>query len=79
MHTFNPSTWEAEAGESLSLICRVKGQPELQRETLSWKTKQNKATPPPKKPQNNNENLPLNKIHTVAQTSLELSSMASNF
>ena len=42
-HTFNPSTWEAEAGEFLSLRPAwstewVPGQPGLYRETLSWKT-----------------------------------------
>ena len=46
-HTFNPSTWEAEAGRFLSLRPAwstewVPGQPELYRETLSWKT--NKQT-----------------------------------
>ena len=40
-HTFNPSTWEAEAGEFLSLRPAwstewVPGQPGLYRETLSW-------------------------------------------
>jgi hypothetical protein len=41
-HTFNPSTWEAEASRSLSLRstwsteCGL-GQPGLHRETLSWK------------------------------------------
>jgi hypothetical protein len=44
-HTFNPSTWEAEAGEFLSSrpawsTSRVPGQPGLHRETLSRKTKQ---------------------------------------
>jgi hypothetical protein len=44
VHAFNPSTWEAEAGGSLSLRpvlstkC-VPGQPRLHRETLSQKTK----------------------------------------
>ena len=49
VHTFNPSTWEAEADGSLW----VQGQPGLQsefqdklqsytEETLSWKTKQTK-------------------------------------
>ena len=42
MHTFNPSTWEAEAGRSLSLRTawstgKVPGQPGLYRETLSRK------------------------------------------
>ena len=42
MHTFNPSTWGAEAGGSLSSRPAwstewVPGQPELHRETLSWK------------------------------------------
>lgn len=36
VHALNPSTWEAEAGGSLS-----SGQPELQKETLSLKN-QNK-------------------------------------
>ena len=40
MHTFSPSTWETETGESLSLrpawsAERVPGQPGLHRETLS--------------------------------------------
>ena len=40
---FDPSTWEGEAGESLSLrstwaIEQVPGQPGLPRETLSGKT-----------------------------------------
>ena len=44
VHAFNPSTWEAEAGEFLSLrpawsIEWVPGQPGLYRETLSRKTK----------------------------------------
>ena len=51
--TFNPSTWEVEAGGSLSLSSvwstdRVPGQPGLCRETLSQKnkrTEQNKKTP----------------------------------
>jgi hypothetical protein len=52
VHTFNPSTWEAEAGRFLSSRLAwstkwVPGQPELYRETLSWKkqnkTKQNKT------------------------------------
>jgi hypothetical protein len=47
-HTFNPSTWEAEAGRFLSSrpawsIERIPGQPGLYRETLSRK-KQNKKT-----------------------------------
>ena len=41
-HAFNPSTWEAEAGRSLSLkptwsIEQVPGQPGLHREILSQK------------------------------------------
>jgi hypothetical protein len=41
-HAFNPSTWEAEAGEFLSSMPAwstewVPGQPGLYRETLSWK------------------------------------------
>jgi hypothetical protein len=46
-HTFNPSTWEAEAGgflssrPSWSTKC-LPGQPELYRETLSQKTKKTK-------------------------------------
>jgi hypothetical protein len=48
VHTFNPSTREAEAGEFLSLRPAwstkwVPGQPGLHRETLSQKTKQNKT------------------------------------
>jgi hypothetical protein len=44
VHAFNPSTWEAEAGEFLSSrpawsIKWVPGQPGLYRETLSRKTK----------------------------------------
>ena len=47
-HTFNPSTWEAEAGEFLSSRPAwstkwVPGQPGLYRETLSPKTKQTKT------------------------------------
>jgi hypothetical protein len=47
VHAFNPSTWEAEAGRFLSLRSAfstkwIPGQPGLYRETLSWKTKQNK-------------------------------------
>jgi hypothetical protein len=43
-HSFNPSTWEAEAGRFLSSRPAwstkwVPGQPGLYRETLSWKTK----------------------------------------
>jgi hypothetical protein len=43
-HTFNPSTWEAEAGGFLSSrptwsTKRILGQPGLYRETLSRKTK----------------------------------------
>jgi hypothetical protein len=46
-HTFNPSTWEAEAGRSLSSRPAwstkwVPGQPGLHRETLSRKTKKKK-------------------------------------
>jgi hypothetical protein len=50
VHTFNPSTWEAEAGGFLSSrpvwsTEWVPGQPGLYRETLSWKTtKTNKQT-----------------------------------
>jgi hypothetical protein len=47
-YTFNPSTWEAEAGGFLSSRPAwstkwVPGQPGLYRETLSRKTKQNKT------------------------------------
>jgi hypothetical protein len=47
MHTFNPSTWEAEAGRFLSSRSAwstkwVPGQPELHRETLSQKNKSKK-------------------------------------
>jgi hypothetical protein len=53
-HTFNPSTWEAEAGEFLSSRPAwstkwVSGQPGLYRETLSRKTKQNKTKQKKKK------------------------------
>ena len=46
-HTFDPSTWEAEAGGFLSLrpawsIEWVPGQPGLYRETLSWKSQKKK-------------------------------------
>jgi hypothetical protein len=46
-HAFNPKTWEAEAGEFLSLraACStewVPGQPGLHRETMSRKNKQTK-------------------------------------
>ena len=46
-HAFNPSTWEAEAGEFLSSRLTwstewVPGQPGLHRETLSRKTKKKK-------------------------------------
>ena len=48
-HTFNPSTWETEADGFLSSRTAwytewVPGQPGLQKETLSRKTKQNKQT-----------------------------------
>jgi hypothetical protein len=48
VHTFNPSTWEAEAGGSMSsrlawFTVQVPGQPGLHRETLYQKTKQNKT------------------------------------
>jgi hypothetical protein len=36
LHTYNPSTWEAEAGR-----LRVQGQPGLHSETLSLKKKKN--------------------------------------
>ena len=47
-HIFNPCTWEAEAGGSLSSrpassAEQVPGQPGLHRETLSGKPKQNKT------------------------------------
>jgi hypothetical protein len=47
VHTFNPSTWEAEAGRFLSLRTAwstewVSGQPGLHRETLSWQNKKQK-------------------------------------
>jgi hypothetical protein len=47
VHAFNPSTWEAEAGEFLSSrpawsTEQVPGQPGLHRETLSRKTKKKK-------------------------------------
>jgi hypothetical protein len=46
-HAFNPSTWEAEAGEFLSLRAAwstewVPGQPGLHKETLSQKSKKTK-------------------------------------
>jgi hypothetical protein len=48
-HTFNPRTWEAEAGRFLGSRSAwstegVPGQPGLYRETLSRKTKINKQT-----------------------------------
>ena len=48
VHTFNPSSWEAEAGGFLSSRPAwstkwVLGQPELYRETLSRKTKKKKT------------------------------------
>jgi hypothetical protein len=53
-YTFNPSTWEAEAGGFLSSRPTwstewVPGQPGLHRQTLSWKTK--------KQTNNNNKNM----------------------
>ena len=47
-YIFNPGTWEAETGSSLSLRSawsteRVPGQPELYRETLSQKNQNNKT------------------------------------
>ena len=47
MHVFNPSTWEAEAGRTLSLRSAwstesVPGQPEIHRETLFEKNKAQK-------------------------------------
>jgi hypothetical protein len=47
VHAFNPSTWEAEAGEFLGSRPAwstkwVPGQPGLYRETLSQKTKKKK-------------------------------------
>jgi hypothetical protein len=49
-HSFNPSTWEAEAGRFLSSrpawsTERVPGQPGLHRETLSQENKQTKKNP----------------------------------
>jgi hypothetical protein len=49
VHAFNPSTWKAEAGRSLSSRPAwstkwVPGQPELYRETLSQKTKKQNKT-----------------------------------
>jgi hypothetical protein len=46
-HTFNPSTWEAEAGKFLNLKPAwstewVLGQPGLHRETLTKKKKKSK-------------------------------------
>jgi hypothetical protein len=49
VHAFNPSIQEAESGGSLGVqgqpgsTEQVIGQPELHRETLSQKTKQNKT------------------------------------
>jgi hypothetical protein len=48
-HAFNPSMWEAEAGEFLNLrpawsTERVLGQPGLYRETLTRKTKNTQKT-----------------------------------
>jgi hypothetical protein len=53
-HAFNPSTWEAEAGEFLSLRPAwstewVPGQPRVHRETLSWKKKNRKKAKKEKK------------------------------
>jgi hypothetical protein len=50
VNTFNPSTWEAEAGRFLSSrpawsIEWVPGQPGLHRETLSRKTNKQKKQP----------------------------------
>jgi hypothetical protein len=49
VHTFNPSTWEAEAGEFLSSRPAwstewAPGQPGLHRQTLSRKTKKKKKS-----------------------------------
>jgi hypothetical protein len=49
VHTFNPNTWEAEAGEFLSSKPAwstewVPGQPGLHRETLSKKKKKKDST-----------------------------------
>jgi hypothetical protein len=57
VHAFNPSTWEAEAGGFLSSRPAwspkwVPGRPELYRETLSQKTKQNKKPTNQNKKQN---------------------------
>jgi hypothetical protein len=54
VHTFNPSTWEAEAGGCLEFETslatkRVPDQPEVHRETLSQKTKQQNKTKQKKK------------------------------
>jgi hypothetical protein len=48
VHAFNPSTWEAEAGEFQSSKPAwstewVPGQPGLHRETLSWKKQTKKG------------------------------------
>jgi hypothetical protein len=50
VHPFNPSTWEAEAGRSLTSRPAwstkwVPGQPGLHRETLSQQNKTSKQTP----------------------------------
>jgi hypothetical protein len=47
VHTFNPSTWKAEAGGFLRSAWStewVPAQPGLHRETLSWKTKNKQTT-----------------------------------
>jgi hypothetical protein len=59
-HIFNPSTWEAEAGEFLSLSPAwstefVPGQPGLQRNPVSKNKQTNKQTQKPK-PKNQNQN-----------------------
>jgi hypothetical protein len=67
-HTFNPSTWEAEAGGFVSLRPAwstewVPGHPGLYRETLSWKTKNNNNN-------NNNKSL-LSKSRALAINSTD--------
>jgi hypothetical protein len=79
-HAFNPSTWEAEAGEFLNLrpawsTERVPGQPGLHRETLSrksknkTKTKQNKQQQQQKKAKTKQNNpKSYSDIHTDMHT-----------
>jgi hypothetical protein len=67
-HTFDPSTWEAEAGGFLSSRSAwstewVPGQPELHRETLSQKNKQTNKQNKTKKQEKHSILLEHNIIH----------------